>query len=165
MPELFLAPYIFDHLGGEFTFTLETSARQLIEWHGSVKDSVLAQLLTKKWCIDLVLYEGPGAKQDMAIHAVIELKNGWFSDELVNGKRSDLDKLTILLEHLAGCRYGVMAASVPGWERDKKKARALEREDAWTERRIKLPEGLPDDQYFCVWLLEAGKGSLAPARG
>jgi hypothetical protein len=165
MPELFLAPYIFDRLGDELTFTLETPARKLIEWHGSVHDGLLAQLLTKKWCIDLVLYEGQGAKSEMEMCALIEMKKGWFSDELGDGKRSDLDKLRTLLTILTGCRFGVMAARLPGGERDKKKTRALGRGDTWIERHVSLPEDFPDDQYFCIWLLETGKGSLAAPPG
>jgi len=168
IPEYFVAPIIFDRLGDRVTFTVETSARTLMGWHNAGldadrrvnPDTWAAEM--KGWRVDLIAFEDNGGlKSEMPIFALIEMKKNWFSDELHTGARSDLDKLGVLLKHITSCRYGLMAAWLPGLERDKKKERALKRGDAWIETPIRLPPEFPQDYYFCGWLLEKGKGSMA----
>jgi hypothetical protein len=94
MPEYFMPAFIFDHMGGEVSMTLETNFLSLLEWNmdakggrrepPSVEDvkalALAADMGTPR--VDLAIYADPHRpKEHQDILALVEFKRGRISAE------------------------------------------------------------------------------------
>jgi hypothetical protein len=160
-PELFVTAFILDHLGDEFTMTMETGFTKLVDWNSDVRkrrglsgppltDHLVAPTADLGApCIDLIAFEGrdrPKNEQDML--ALIEFKGGWIDGRQTPG--SDRNKILRVLQLIETCPYGVIAgwASSPA-NRDWAYRGALETGDKWFETKFEL-KGRP--LSFCARL-------------
>ena len=162
VPELFLASYMFHQLGHELTLTLETKSRRLLD-HATVEGRD-ARTRMKGWRVDLVAYDkgSDGSQKRGQVSALVEVKKGWLSDERKDDQRSDLQKILTLMQAIETVKFGVLAAHVAEVEREKKEKKAKDRGDAWYQLRIPIERA--QSLWFCVWMLERGKGSLFESR-
>ncbi len=164
MPEYFMPAYIFDHIGDEITMTLETSFLKLLGWSMDANGAQRSQTTTQDVKalteaanlgsprVDLVVFKDPHLpKDEQRILALVEFKRGWIDGAQIPGRRSDRDKLLMLLNHIDTSQYGVVCGWAPAANRDWARNDAMTVGDSWFEHQFEL-EGFPTSYYFCARL-------------
>ena len=166
MPEHFLQSYTMDHLGDEFTATIETGLSKLSTWNKDIRkrnrlpplpDEDTLQLLALAEIlgaprVDMVLFEGDEvgrSKYELDLLALVEFKKGAWALE------SDRQKLLSILPHIDTCRYGVVCGGGKIKDLHMYKAKADESSDTWFQTLVEPVDGSGARYFFCARLFSS----------
>jgi hypothetical protein len=171
MPEYFLQSFIMDHLGDEFTITIETSLTKLSKWNdGARKLLSIPPLPSSEKAkleflgteiglprVDMALFDRDDLRQrkdDQGFLAFVEFKKG------VWAMVSDRHKLMKILPHIDTCPYGIVCGGCSESEIHKFKKMSDDVGDSWFQTPVKeIPDN--DARYFFCARLFARSADLS----